>query len=158
MRDDVTLRDVRDEDEPVFFAQQSDPEAARLAAFPIRAREAHAAHWKKHRADADVRLQTILVDGRVAGNVVSFEREGRRLVGYWIGREFWGRGIASRALALFLEQDRVRPLEAFVAKHNAGSIRVLEKNGFVRVGEDVIPPESAGSDGPVEEWLMRLEA
>jgi RimJ/RimL family protein N-acetyltransferase len=109
------------------------------------------------RTDADVRLQTILVDGRVAGNVVSFESEGRRLVGYWIGREFWGRGIASRALALFLRYDTVRPLEALVAKHNAGSIRVLEKNGFVRVGEDVIPPGSAGADGPVEEWLMRLE-
>jgi RimJ/RimL family protein N-acetyltransferase len=128
-----------------------------MAAFPIRAREAHAAHWKKVRADAGVRLQTILVDGRVAGNVVSFESEGRRLVGYWIGREFWSRGIASRALALFLEHDTARPLEAFVAKHNAGSIRVLEKNGFVRVGGGELAPESTGAGEPVAEWLMRLE-
>jgi len=152
MAGDIELREVREEDEPVFFAQQNDPDAARMAAFPIRDREAHAAHWRKVRATPGALVRTVLSGGRIAGNVGSFERSGRRLVGYWIGRDFWGRGVATRALALFLEIERTRPLDAFVAKHNAGSIRVLEKNGFVRI-EDGAPP---GEDG-VEEWLMRRE-
>ena len=42
------------------------------------------------------------------------------LVGYWIGRRDWGRGIATRALALFLERVTTRPLYAFVAVNNVG--------------------------------------
>lgn len=57
-------------------------------------------------------------------------------VGYWIGREFWGRGIASAALGQFLRAEVARPLNARVAKHNTASIRVLRKAGFVLVGED----------------------
>ena len=49
---------------------------------------------------------------------------------YWLGKEFWGRGIATQALALFLDVVSVRPVYARVAKDNVGSIRVLEKNGF----------------------------
>ena len=158
MVDDITLRDVQDADEPIFFAQQNDPDAGRMAAFPIRDRAAHAAPWVKVRATPGAIVRTILCGGAVAGNVLSYERDGRRLVGYWIGRDFWGRGIASRALALFLDVERTRPLDAFVAKHNAGSIRVLEKNGFVRIGEDIIPAEEAGGGPAVEEWLMRREA
>ena len=52
------------------------------------------------------------------------------MVGYWIGKEHWGRGIASAALRLYLDVDRHRPLLATVAEHNAGSRRVLEKAGF----------------------------
>ena len=32
------------------------------------------------------------------GNIGCWEQEGRRPVGYWIGREFWGKGLATRAL------------------------------------------------------------
>lgn len=156
MSDDVSLREVRDEDEAVFFTQQNDPEAARMAAFPIRDRATHEAHWRKVRETRGAVVRTILCGREVAGNVVSFERNERRFVGYWLGRSFWGRGIATRALELFLDIERTRPLEAFVAKHNVGSIRVLEKNGFVRTGEGVIPPDESGN-GAVEEWLMRRE-
>jgi RimJ/RimL family protein N-acetyltransferase len=52
------------------------------------------------------------------------------LVGYWIGKEYWGRGIATAALQEFLTHLKMRPLHAYVAKHNKASIRVLEKCGF----------------------------
>ncbi len=53
-----------------------------------------------------------------------------RDVSYWLGKEFWGQGIATSALALYLDLIRERPLYARAAKDNLGSIRMLEKNGF----------------------------
>jgi RimJ/RimL family protein N-acetyltransferase len=67
---------------------------------------------------------------------VSFMNAGEREVGYWIGREFWGRGIATLALAGFLRLEERRPLHARVVRHNVASIKVLEKCGFRVTGEE----------------------
>ncbi len=154
--DRVVLRDVEEADLPTLFEQQLDPEATRMAAFPSRDRDAFMAHWARILRDPSLIAKAILFEGRVAGNIGSFERSGERLVGYWIGREYWGRGIATRALSEFLGHDKARPLHARVAKHNVGSIRVLEKCGFTVCGEDRVPSEDGG-DG-VEEWVYRLGA
>ena len=103
-----------------------------MALFPAREREAFDAHWRRILADPSVTVRTIDYDGAVAGNVGSWEQEGRQLVGYWIGREFWGRGIATSALSQ-LVAELGRPLYAWVARSNLGSIRVLEKCGFVPI-------------------------
>jgi RimJ/RimL family protein N-acetyltransferase len=149
----MQLRDVRDDDLPIFFAHQHDPEASRMAAFTAREWDAFMTHWRgtvlgNERAGK----QTIVVDGEVAGNVVSWDQEAERLVGYWIGRDYWGRGIATAALLAYLAYDTTRPLHAHVAAHNLGSIRVLEKCGFHRVGDC-----STGADG-VAEHLFVLDA
>ena len=141
------LRDVREDDLDVLFEQQREPEAVAMAVFPAREREAFDAHWRRILADEALVAFVIDVDGEVAGNVVSWEQDGRRLVGYWLGREYWGRGLATAALAELVQQLEVRPLHAWVAVTNGGSIRVLEKCGFVRVGEHT-------SD--VEEYLYEL--
>jgi hypothetical protein len=96
----VLLRDVAGGDLPMFFEHQRDPAANRMAGFPPRDRDAFLAHWKKVLADGNIIKKTILFDGRVAGNVVSFENRGEREVGYWIGREYWGRGVATEALSV----------------------------------------------------------
>ncbi len=132
----VMLRDVTEADLPIFYEHQLDPVANQMAAFPARDRDAFMAHWHKILADAPVTLKTILFDGQVAGNIVSFNGDGEREVGYWIGREYWGKGIASKALAAFLTVEQGRPLYAHVAKHNIASQRVLEKCGFTFFGED----------------------
>ena len=107
-----------------------------MAAFPARDRDAFEAHWARVRADETCVARTILVDGKVAGNIGSFIRDDAREVGYWIGRDYWGRGVATAALALFLEEvEPRRPLGAGVALGNDSSMRVLEKCGFRRVGE-----------------------
>ncbi len=67
---------------------------------------------------------------RSSGLSLCFQREGRDLVGYWIAKEHWGKGIASRALGLLLQEVPRRPLGAFAAKANAASVRVLERHGF----------------------------
>ena len=133
----LILRDVLESDLPFFYEQQLDPEATGMADFPSRDRESFMAHWAKIMADKSVILKTILIDGEVAGNIVSWEQDGEQEVGYWIGREFWGRGIATRALAEFLDQVMIRPMVAHVAKHNIASRRVLEKCGFKLTGEEI---------------------
>ena len=152
MTADVHLREVTESDLPIFFEHQRDPEANRMAAFPPRDRDAFMAHWTKIMAGDTAILRTVVLDGQVAGNLVSWERDGRRMVGYWIGREYWGRGVATTALSEFLRQTEERPLYAHVAKHNVASIRVLEKCGFTVSGEEVAPSE----DDDVEELLMEL--
>ena len=132
----VTLREVEPGDLEFFYEFQLDPEACRMADFRSRDREASLAQWGRILANESVRPRTIVVDGAVAGHVVSWaEDDGKREVGYWLGREFWGRGIATRALAAFLEIDLGRPLYAHTSIANLASRRVLEKNGFHLIAE-----------------------
>ena len=121
---------MAESDLSLFYAHQLDPEATHLAAFTARDHDAFMAHWRKIMADDATIVKTILFEGEVAGNVVSWEEDGVREVGYWIDKALWGRGIATRALTLYLELVSDRPLHAHVAAHNLGSIRVLEKCGF----------------------------
>ena len=147
------LRDVTESDLPVFYEQQLDPEATAMAAFPSREREAFMLHWAKIVADKSVILKTILFDGQVAGNIVCWEVLGEWEVGYWIGKEYWGRGIATKALLEFLEIVKTRPLFAHAAKHNLASRRVLEKCGFTVVGGDKFTDRNGRE---VEEIILKL--
>lgn len=156
MANSIQLRDVRDSDLPIFFEHQIDPEATQMASFPSRGRDGFMAHWTKTMADKSVVIKTILFNGDVAGNIVCFEQLGEREVGYWLGKEYWGKGIATRALEEFLKQIPTRPLYAHVAKHNIGSRRVLEKCGFVVSGEDKFFSQILGDD--IEEYILILSA
>ena len=122
-----------------------------MAHFPARDRDAFMTHWAQILVDASTWVRTVDVDGAVAGNVVSWVHDEERDVGYWIGREHWGKGVATAALSSFLAQLEERPLFAHVIEHNLGSIRVLEKCGFVRSGRVALP------DGAGSELLFRLE-
>lgn len=149
----VRLRGVEEHDLPIFFDHQRDPDANRMANFDARDREAFMGHWAKILRDESVVVRTVESDGRVTGNIVSWEHDGERDVGYWIDRQFWGKGVATAALSAFLEELDTRPLYAHVAAHNVGSIRVLGKCGFERTDDG---PTTADGDG-VEELLLRLE-
>ena len=159
MTNDVHLRSVRDDDLPVFFEQQLDPEANHMAAFTSRDptdRDAFMAHWNKILGDGTVTIRTIVFDGEVAGNVLLYQEEGRTEVGYWIGKDYWGKGIATRALSEFLGLIRIRPLRARAAKDNIASLRVLEKCGFAVVGEDRGFAKARGEE--VEESVLELRS
>jgi RimJ/RimL family protein N-acetyltransferase len=67
----------------------------------------------------------------LAGCISCFKHDGLDSVGYWVSKEFWGIGIASRALELLLKEIQSRPLHARVATSNRASLRVLQKCGFV---------------------------
>jgi RimJ/RimL family protein N-acetyltransferase len=153
---EVRLRSVEDGDLDVFFDHQVDPKAIEMAAFPARDKDQFAAHWAKIRADDTVVVRTIVADGMVAGNIGSWQQNGQRLLGYWVGRAHWGRGVATEALARFVEELSTRPLYAHVAVHNVGSIRVLEKCGFRR--DRVQEAKAPAPDGGVEEFIFVLDA
>ena len=153
MANEIRLRDVEQSDLPIFFQQQRDPEANQMANFPARDEAAFNAHWAKLLADQTNSVKTILYGENVAGNIGCWQQSGDHLIGYWIGREYWGRGIATQALSEFLKHIQVRPLLAHVAKHNLGSIRVLEKCGFKFTATDKVT--DAGSS-EVEEYILKL--
>jgi RimJ/RimL family protein N-acetyltransferase len=128
------LRAVAESDLDALFEQQADPESSAMAAVPSRERAAFDEHWRRILGDENTVIRVIDVDGEAAGHVLSWPSEGRRYVGYWVAREFWGRGLATAALAEYLGEVKERPLHALVSTDNVGSIRVLEKCGFVEIG------------------------
>lgn len=128
------LRPVQPDDIAIFFDQQTDTVALEMAAVPTRDRAAHDAHWTRVLADPSIVIRTVVDRAVVVGNVVSFVVDGERNVGYWIGRSGWGRGLATRALAEYLDLVTERPLYAHVADSNLTSVRVLAKCGFDVVG------------------------
>lgn len=152
----VSLRSVEDRDLDAFFVHQADPQAIEMAAFPARDKDQFAAHWAKVRADPALVARTIVADGVVAGNIGSWQDADQHLIGYGVGREWWGRGVATKALAQFVDEVSIRPLCAHVAVHNVGSIRVLEKCGFRR-DRELEAQETAPDDG-IEELIFVLNA
>ena len=148
----MALRDVTEADLPILFEHQREPEANQMAAFPARDYDAFMNHWRKNvLGNASAKSKAIVVDGAIVGNIGSWEQDGKRLVSYWIAKAYWGRGLATMALVeLLADHERTRPVYAYVATRNVGSIRVLEKCGFVQTGE----PETV-ADG-VDEVLMQL--
>lgn len=91
-------------------------------------------HWQRISKMPNVVNRAIEVDGALAGSLGKWERDGEAEVTYWLGREFWGRGIATEALRLLLTELYMRPVFASVAAGNIGSARVQEKCGFKPTG------------------------
>ena len=157
MRSIVSLREVVPADFAVFFEQEQDPGTREVAAFSTKRptdRPAYDARWARHLVDATVRVKTVLFGNDVAGYVAAFERVGQCEVAYWIGREFWGRNVATQALTLLLAEVTERPLYARVAVHHVASMRVLEKCGFITYARERFYAEAR--DAEIEEWVFEL--
>lgn len=152
------LRDVTIQDIPTFFQQQLDESANHMAAFTAKNpsdEAAFLAHWAKILGDSTIITKTILLEGQVVGHISSFEQFGNPEISYWIGRPFWGRGLATQALSDFLKILKVRPLHARAVKDNLASLRVLEKCGFTISGYN--QDFANARNEVVEEVLLRLE-
>ena len=161
MTGEVLLRDVTETDLPIFFEQQLDPAASQMAAFTAKDpadQAAFAAKWAKILDDDSITKRTVVFGGRVAGSVSAFVApwSGKLEVTYWIGREFWGQGIATAALSALLRAVKPRPLYARAAKDNIASLRVLEKCGFTIAGYERGFANARGEE--VEEVVLELRA
>lgn len=156
--DNVRLRDVIETDLPIFYENQLDPTANYMAAFTSKDpsdRIAFDAHWSRILSDRATTIKAIVYDGQLTGSVSCYEQCGQPEVTYWLGKEYWGKGIASKALFEFVEHVvQARPLYARAAKDNIASIRVLEKCGFQICGEDKGFSNSRGHE--VEEFILKL--
>ena len=140
----IRIRPVRPGDLPALFEMQADPESNAMAGTKPRTRETFFEVWKRHFADPNINGFVIEL-GReneieIVGSIACFQADGHECVGYWIARTHWGHGIASRALAMFLVEERRRPLHATAASSNAPSRHILERCGFrftgLRMGEE----------------------
>ena len=127
---EVALRPLAGQDVPTLYEYQREPRALAMAIAYPRSREEYQAHVERMATDPTVTARAIVADGRLAGIINCFRRDDRTAIGYWLGREFWGRGIATRAVALLLEEVSARPIIAWVARSNVASLRVLQKCGF----------------------------
>ena len=153
----VTLRALLDDDLPILFEQQRDPVGVQMAAFTAKDPDdwpAYLAHMAKVRADPTITNQVILVEGEVAGSIAAHSWFGEPEITYWIGRDFWGNGVATAAVRLFLAEVTTRPLYGRAAADNAGSIRVLEKCGFVKIGDERGFANARGAE--IDEVVYRL--
>lgn len=159
---DILLREVTEDDLVIFFAQQQDPAARWMAAFTAKDDPtnwaAFVAKWAKILGNQAGTARTIVCGGQPAGNVLSFVApwSGQREVSYWVGREYWGQGVATKALTAFIELLADRPLYARAAADNIASIRVLEKCGFIPIGRDRGFAEARGEE--TEEVILELSA
>lgn len=147
----ITIRPVDEADFETFYRHQSDPVAAEMAVFGQRGHDDFIAHWRTILANPELFARAVLADEVVVGNVMSWSSDGLRYVGYWIDRDWWGRGVASEGLRQSIGEIQDRPLWALVVVSNIGSQRVLQKNGFVRASQRPSP-----ADG-VEEYVYRLD-
>ncbi len=160
----LTLRPLDPADAPVLHSLVNDWEVSRtLAAVPFPYPRELADDWiAATRRDLDagtaVHLaitgqegaQEILV-GVVGLRVINGTRTGK--LGYWVGRRFWGHGVATEAATRFarwavanLDIDR---LEAHVATDNPASAAVLRRIGFRQTGEGTETFISRGKPHPI---------
>lgn len=155
---EIRLRPVRDADLDTIYDQMRDPVAVRMAAFTAEDpddRAAFDAHLRRLRTTPSIHLRAVTADGALAGTVASFEVGADTEITYWIDRSWWGRGIATAAVQLLLENLPVRPVTARAASDNAGSLAVLRKAGFRKVGTEVAFATARGRE--IEETVLRLD-
>lgn len=154
----VALRPVEDRDLDAIFLQMRDPESVWMAAFTAHNpddRAAFDAHMAIVRSSADITLRAVTCDGQLAGHAATFVTDGSTEVTYWIDRAWWGKGVASQALAQLLDLVPVRPLHARAASDNAASLRVLEKAGFAVTGRATSFAPARGAK--IEETILRKD-
>lgn len=141
-----------------LFHFQTDPLAIQIAAFTPKDpydKSAYLSKWEKLLLDPTITLRTIYLDQQIVGSVSKYMMEGEAQITYWLDRAFWGKGIGSNALQLFLNIEPVRPIFGRVAFDNIASQRVLERNQFKKIGQDKFFANARGTD--ITEFIYKLE-
>jgi len=154
---DVALRPIDDADLDALFDQMRDPESVQMAAFTAKDpndRKAFDAHMSTVRTSPDCTLLAVDRRGRLVGSIGCFVIDGDVEITFWIDRAVWGQGVASQALAVFLDTVSIRPLHARAASDNLGSLAVLRKAGFSVIGTEV--SYANGRAAEIEETILRL--
>ncbi len=155
----ISLRPTLRADIPALFQIQLDPEGNALAGTKPRDLAAFNARWDDILGTSStppgptgVTARVIIAEGVLAGSINIFRPDDEPrtdFIGYWLAREQWGRGIATRAIALMLEESPIRPLLARVISHNVASLKALTRNGFEVVSCDLRPATDRYAAGEV---------
>lgn len=166
----IILRPWRDSDAGILFKWASDPEVGPRAGWPPhKSVEESLEVIRTVFCDATHSWAIVLKEtGEVVGAMgygPSCEcnlpaRENEPLIGYWVARPYWNKGICTEALNLMIEHiRRTTDVHALISGHfidNPASGRVMEKCGFVPTGETVIDENQyQGAGHPIR--VLRLE-
>ena len=125
---------------------------------PYTLEHAHAFIDKVSRCDP-IENFAITVDDVAVGSIGIIKGEGisrvSAEVGYWLAEPYWGRGIATAALRAMtqyaIDHFELTRVFALVFAHNSGSIRILEKAGYVREGA---MKQSTIKDGVIQDEYL----
>jgi RimJ/RimL family protein N-acetyltransferase len=150
----ILLRPTCLADIPTLFGFQLDGASNDLAGTKPRDLASFMARWHDNLRNPDITPRVIVEGEVIVGSIDIFKQEGQDSIGYWIARDHWGRGIASRAIALMLQEVAKRPLFARVALHNTASRRALERNGFVVASRDKAPEDDRYA--ACERFILKL--
>lgn len=153
----IELNDTNVSDLEILFEFQTDAEANHLAAFTQKDsndKDAYVKKYTKLLSDETVNNKTIFFNNEIVGSIAKFEIEGEAEITYWISKDFWGKGIASKSLTQFLEIEKTRPIYGRVAFDNIGSQKVLEKCGFKKIGTEKGFANARGKE--IEELIYKL--
>lgn len=153
----LELRKSKEEDLPIFFDHQADEEAIFMAAFTSKDpfdKEAYLIKWKKLLNAAEINSQTILIGEKVVGCVVKYIMEEQAEITYALDKAYWGKGITSEAVSMFLKLEKTRPVNAHVSFDNVASQKVLEKNGFLKTQEAMFFANGRGEE--IKEFIYKL--
>lgn len=110
--------------------------------FPYPYTGQDAINFLSHPFEAPSLVLAIEVDGEAVGGIGMRPGEDTLRIGcqlgYWLGRQYWGRGLMSRIVPHWCEHVFANygfeRLQATVLSNNPASARVLEKSGFEREG------------------------
>lgn len=143
----LVLRELGEDDAPAIFLLRSSPEVMRFIPKPLDTRSTDSLRMVREFRQAalggDAIMWAITVKGadRLVGYIGywRFMKEHHRAeVGYALHPDLWGQGLASEALEAVLDHGfrviGLHSVEATVAPGNTSSIRVLERNHFIREG------------------------
>lgn len=135
----VTLRKFKPSDTSQLVALANNPAVSRRLtdSFPNPYTEQDATWWINEGSKDGIH-RAIELDGQFVGTIGSVIGTGEKCkqytLGYWLGEPYWGQGIVSQALPLFIDEvfstTDVERFQAWVYEDNIASMKVLEKAGF----------------------------
>lgn len=154
MPTNVELRPVLTEDVALFFEHHLEVRPLPVGASLDERQATFIAGWSQMLADKSVLARTIVSEGDVAGYVVCARQREQPTISSWLGRRFWGHGIATKAVKAFVDLVEERPVYARVAYDNLAALQVLRKTGFAIIGHDSFFSESHGYE--IDEIICAL--
>ena len=151
--DRIVLRAPIASDAPAIARLANDFDVARMTALmPWPYGLSDAQQWIAHRAECDPATDLALVietGGNAAGVIGIHPGKDGHGFGYWLGRSFWGQGLATEAATSLLDWVRrkwsLRYLRSGHFVDNPASGAVLVKAGFLYTGE--VSPQDCRARG-----------
>lgn len=134
----LVLRSVLESDDKALYEYMSDPVVGVNAG------------WAPHESLEETRgiMRAVFLNnpfvfavvlkstGSVIGTVGFTQNDGKKFIGYSLKKSFWGRGLMTEAVSKLLEFAKRRGITqvyADVYDYNMRSVKVLIKNGFIKV-------------------------